>query len=55
MVKLGRPVPDHADRSPQLPMKSLGPPSYELAHAVRDLLLASWNVNLPPLKELRKE
>jgi hypothetical protein len=27
MVKLGRLIPDHADRSPQLPMKSLGVPS----------------------------
>jgi len=55
MVKLGRLVPDHAVSSPQLPMKSLGVPSYELAHAVRQLVSASWKVYLPPLQEKRQE
>ena len=53
MVELGRLVPDHAVAAPQLPMSALGAPSYKLAHAVRDLVLTSWEVDLPALKGLR--
>jgi hypothetical protein len=55
MVKLGELVPDHAVSLPEQPVKSLGVPSYELAHAVRDLVLTSWKVDLPPLKGKRWE
>lgn len=55
MVELGRLVPDQAVKAPKLPMKTLGEPSYRLAHAVRDLVLKSWNVDLPPLQEKRRE
>lgn len=55
MVKLGRLVPDHPVSSPELPMKSLGVPSYELAHAVRGLVLPSWQVSMPAQIGLREE
>jgi hypothetical protein len=54
MVDLGRLVPDHVVHAPELPMRSLGVPSYRLAHAVRKLVLASWNVDLPPLDGARE-
>lgn len=50
MVTLGKLVPAEPVASPTLPMKSLEDPSYELAHACRDLVLKSWNVDLPNLK-----
>ena len=53
MVDFGKLVPDQPVNSPKLPMSDLRDPSYELAHAVRDLVLASWNVNLPPLQGAR--
>jgi hypothetical protein len=53
MVKLGKLVPGHAGTALELPMKSLEVPSYHLAHAVRELVLASWNVDLPPLQDRR--
>ncbi|MFY9626430.1 MAG: hypothetical protein WAL40_07560 [Rhodoplanes sp.] len=54
MVKLGQLVPKEKASAPKLPMHSLGVPSYQLAHAVRQLVLASWNVDLPPLHEQRQ-
>src|SRR5262249_7105146 len=53
MVDLGKLVPAEPVKAPQLPMSSLGVPSYKLAHAVRDLVLNSWNVDLPPLQGKR--
>jgi hypothetical protein len=50
MVELGRLVPDHPVAQTNLPMKSLEQPSLKLAHAARTLILASWKVDLPPLK-----
>jgi hypothetical protein len=50
MVKLGEVVPSQPQSAPKLPMKSLEVPSYNLAHAVRGLVLESWNVSLPPLQ-----
>src|SRR5882724_457077 len=50
MVEFGRLVPTQPVNAPKLPMNSLGVPSYKLAHAVRDLVSASWNVNLLPLQ-----
>ncbi|HWZ40511.1 MAG TPA: hypothetical protein VNY08_19635 [Bradyrhizobium sp.] len=50
MVKLGEVVPSQPQSTPKLPMKSLEVPSYNLAHAVRGLVLESWNVSLPPLQ-----
>ena len=52
---LGKLVPKEPVNAPKLPMTSLGVPSYRLAHAVRDLVLASWNVDLPPLQGKREE
>jgi hypothetical protein len=49
MVKLRDLVPSQPIQSPQLPMKSLEIPSYQLAHAVRHLVLDSWNVKILPL------
>jgi hypothetical protein len=54
MVKLGELVPSKPLPKPDLPMKSLQIPSYNLAHAVRDLVLNSWNVSLPPLQDKRR-
>jgi hypothetical protein len=54
MVDLGRLIPTEPVKDPKLPMTSLGAPSYQLAHAVRDLVLASWNVDLPPLQGKRQ-
>jgi len=53
MVTLGHLVPDHPVNNVDLPMKSLQRSSYDLAHAIRRLLLNSWNINLPPLEEKR--
>jgi len=53
MVELGRMVPAEPVPSPKLPMTALGVPSYRLVHAVRDLVLTSWNVDLPPLQGQR--
>jgi hypothetical protein len=53
MVALGRHVPKEPVASPKLPMKELGEPSYELAHAIRNLVLTSWQVDLPPLQQER--
>ena len=54
MVEFGNLVPQEPVDNPKLPMKSLGPASYELAHKLRNLVLASWNVDLPPLQNSRK-
>jgi hypothetical protein len=50
MVKLGGLV--RRDPVPQgsIPMPQLQQPSLALAHAARDLILASWNVTLEPLQ-----
>lgn len=50
MKELGRRVPPTPVQSPTLPMTELEISSYELAHAVRDLVLASWKVDLPALQ-----
>lgn len=54
MVELGRLVPQGAVQASDLPMQKLGVPSYKLAHAVRDLVLKSWNIDLPPLQGQRQ-
>jgi hypothetical protein len=55
MVALGKLIPNKPDPSIKLPMTSLGPPSYMLAHAARDLVLSSWRVDLPDLRGQRTE
>jgi hypothetical protein len=55
MVAFGRLVPAHALLPPELPLTSLGEPSYRLAHTVRDLVLTSWQVDLSPLEGRRVE
>jgi hypothetical protein len=55
MVELGKLIPTEPVTAPKLPMRSIEVPSYKLAHAVRDLVLASWNVYLPPLQGTRQE
>ena len=53
MVVLGQIVPDHPIDSSKLPMSCLRGPSYYLSHTLRDLVLASWNVQLPALQDDR--
>jgi hypothetical protein len=55
MVALGKLIPEKPDASIQLPMTALGKPSYQLAHAARDLVLTSWNVDLPALQGQRQQ
>jgi hypothetical protein len=55
MVALGKLVPRAKVDSPTLPMTALQIPSYELAHAARELILKSWHVHLSPLDDLRKK
>ncbi len=54
MVHLGKLVPEKPVANPPLPMKALENPSYDLAIAIRGLILASWNVQLTPLEGARK-
>lgn len=54
MVELGRLVPTKPVGSPDLPMAVLGVPAYNLAHAARKLLLSSWQVDLPALRDRRQ-
>jgi hypothetical protein len=54
MVELGRLVPDKPVDAPTLPMESLRQPSIRLAHAARNLILNSWNVDLSPLQGMRQ-
>jgi hypothetical protein len=49
MVTLGRIVP-RAPGTPELPMRALERPSLTLAHAARQLILNSWDVDLPALQ-----
>ncbi len=51
MVELGKLVPPVPVQNPVLPMESLQLPSLALAHAMRDLMLASWKIDLPALQE----
>jgi F0F1-type ATP synthase membrane subunit b/b' len=52
MVALGKIVPAKPVDSPNLPMTSLETPSYKLAHAARDLVLRSWDIEMPePVEE----
>ncbi|MDX0722651.1 hypothetical protein GOD64_28225 [Sinorhizobium medicae] len=53
MIELGRVVPRNPVRQPALPMTSLQGPSYRLAHAIRELSMHSWDVNLPALQPER--
>jgi hypothetical protein len=53
MVKFGQLVPAQPVANPKLPMTSLEVPSYNLAHALRDLVLISWDVKLLPLQNAR--
>lgn len=49
MVNLGRLVPKAPSSSSDLPMTSLQGPSYRLAHAIRQLTLTQWEIDLPAL------
>jgi hypothetical protein len=55
MVALARLVPKDKVTPAELPMSSLGEPSYNLAHSVRKLILANWKVDLPPLQDERQQ
>jgi hypothetical protein len=46
MVQLGQLVPQTPSNPPQLPMSSLQRPALTLAHAARDLMRRSWDVDL---------
>jgi hypothetical protein len=61
MVELGRVAPDKPVSTPSLPvkahalpMKAHEQPSLRLAHAGRNLILARWRVDLPPLEGMRR-
>jgi hypothetical protein len=53
MVNLGKTVPETPVASPKLPMTSLKGPAIELAHAARDLMRQSWDVQLSPITTIR--
>jgi hypothetical protein len=53
MVRLGGLVPPPGAEVPRLPMTVLQQPSLQLGHATRDLVLRSWNVDLPALRDAR--
>ena len=55
MVELGHVVPAKPVASPDLPMATLGVPAYRLAHAIRNLVLTSWKVDLPALQDQRQQ
>jgi hypothetical protein len=55
MVAFGGLLPDRPDSNPTLPMRELAGPSYNLAHACRDLVLASWQIDLPALAGHKSE
>ena len=50
MVQMGELIPKGPITANALPTSQLEIPAYELSHAVRGLILESWNVDLPPLK-----
>ncbi|WP_428671799.1 hypothetical protein [Reyranella sp.] len=50
MMALGGVVPRPGAIAPTLPMSQLESLSLQLAHAARDLVLNSWNVELPALR-----
>lgn len=50
MADAGRLMPAPADPVPALPLAGLQSTSLELAHAARELVLTSWNVDLEPLR-----
>jgi len=53
MVKAGNIVPKPGAATPPLPLTALQDTSLKLSHAARDLILAGWNVDLPPLEGQR--
>jgi len=55
MVEFGKRIPATAVGSLALPIKDLEGPSYDLAHACRDLVLKSWRIDLPNVKGRRSE
>ena len=50
MYELGKLVPKEPLDGPKPPLQSLEQPSLRLAHATRNLILASWKIDLPPLQ-----
>jgi len=54
MVELGKLVPAQPVTAPKLPMSDLDIATYNLAHAVRNLVLTSWRVDLPALEERQR-
>jgi hypothetical protein len=50
MVRAGRLVPKLPLANPALPMSSLNAASLDLAHKARELILKSWDAELPPLE-----
>jgi len=50
MAALGQIVPERPDPFAALPMEALQLPSLELAHAIRDLMISSWKIDLPDLQ-----
>jgi hypothetical protein len=53
MYELGKQVPKMNETVPSLPMSHLQIPSYELSTAIREMVLSSWDVNLPALSDDR--
>ena len=50
MQTAGLMIPKPGDPAPPLPMRKLEDISLGLSHAARELILASWQVNLPKLE-----
>lgn len=52
MVEAGNIIPKTEQREvPELPLSALRQTALRLSHSARDLVLASWNVDLPPLQQ----
>jgi hypothetical protein len=54
MVKFGKLIPNRPVAGSATHGDKMKNTSYELAHAIRRLILKSWNVDLPDLEDLRK-
>jgi hypothetical protein len=54
MVEFGKFIPPTPVNELTVVTEAMRDASYDLAHAIRRLILKSWNVDLPDLEDLRK-
>lgn len=54
MVEFGKFIPSAQVNEPTVVTEAMRDASYDLAHAIRHLILKSWSVDLPDLDDLRK-